>query len=99
MSMRRALLALLLLSVAKQPLSFANEEDGAIVGWRGDGSGRYPGATPPTTWGRVSKAVQGLRTKASRPGDADRGDPMADGVIREWLVLSPAPTGGRLDQD
>ena len=20
------------------------------VGWRGDGSGRYPGATPPTTW-------------------------------------------------
>src|SRR5437868_3416930 len=22
------------------------------VGWRGDGSGRYPGATPPTAWER-----------------------------------------------
>lgn len=21
------------------------------VGWRGDGSGRYPNAIPPTTWG------------------------------------------------
>jgi len=24
------------------------------VGWRGDGSGRYPGADPPTTWQRTS---------------------------------------------
>jgi outer membrane protein assembly factor BamB len=23
------------------------------VGWRGDGTGHYPGATPPTTWGRT----------------------------------------------
>jgi outer membrane protein assembly factor BamB len=23
------------------------------VGWRGDGTGRYPAATPPTTWGRT----------------------------------------------
>jgi hypothetical protein len=22
------------------------------VGWRGDGSGRFPGATPPTSWQR-----------------------------------------------
>ena len=54
---------------------------------------------PPTTWGRASKAMQGLRTKASKPGDSDRGEPLADGVIREWLVLSPPPAGGRVDQD
>jgi len=25
------------------------------IGWRGDGSGRYPAATPPTTWSRNDK--------------------------------------------
>ena len=69
------------------------------MGWRGDGSGRYPGATPPTSWGRVSKAIQGLRTKASKPKDSDPGEPLADGVIREWLVLSPPPAGVRVDQE
>jgi hypothetical protein len=25
------------------------------IGWRGDGTGHYPGATPPTTWSRTEK--------------------------------------------
>jgi outer membrane protein assembly factor BamB len=25
------------------------------IGWRGDGTGHYPGATPPTAWGRTDK--------------------------------------------
>ncbi|MGD0089850.1 MAG: hypothetical protein ABSE73_08005 [Planctomycetota bacterium] len=25
------------------------------IGWRGDGTGHYPGATPPTTWARTDK--------------------------------------------
>lgn len=32
------------------------------VGWRGDGTGRYPAATPPTTWGR-KKSGAGYETK------------------------------------
>src|SRR5271155_3398963 len=32
------------------------------VGWRGDGTGRYPGATPPTAWGR-KHAGSGYETK------------------------------------
>ena len=32
------------------------------VGWRGDGSGRYPGATPPTSWERRAGA-DGYTTK------------------------------------
>lgn len=32
------------------------------VGWRGDGSGRYPGATPPTTWER-KRTADGYATK------------------------------------
>ena len=27
----------------------------AVVGWRGDGTGQYPQATPPTTWDRRPK--------------------------------------------
>src|SRR5260221_14344565 len=96
MSMWRALAALLLLALTKQPVSFVNPltketgcfvrpPDGTTIGWRGDGSGRYPAATPPTTWGRVSKAIQGLRMKASNPADSDRAEPLAAGVIRPWL--------------
>ncbi len=32
------------------------------VGWRGGGTGRYPGATPPTSWGRTTNA-NGYATK------------------------------------
>ena len=45
----------------------------AVTGWRNDGSGKYPDATPPTTWGRVSRPTKSLRYMASRPGDADAG--------------------------
>lgn len=62
------------------------------VGWRGDGTGCYPEATPPVHWGRVSKSVLSLRTQARKPaGDAPGGQAPADGVIREWLVLGPIP--------
>ena len=32
------------------------------VGWRGDGSGRFPGATPPTSWERMTNG-NGYTTK------------------------------------
>ena len=59
------------------------------LGWRGDGSGRYPAATPPLTWVRISKASTTLRYQTQKPGDKDTGTPMPDGVAREWLVLGP----------
>jgi outer membrane protein assembly factor BamB len=99
MTLLRTLLAACALLSSLAPLPARDQAPPTIVGWRGDGSGRYPTATPPTAWGRVSTAIQGLRYKASKPGDADVGAPMADGVIREWLVLSPAPTGVRVDQE
>lgn len=61
------------------------------IGWRGDGSGQFPDATPPTTWGRVSKAVKGLRYQTQKPGAEASGKPMPDGVVREWLILGPVP--------
>lgn len=70
-----------------------------IAGWRGDGTGKYPAAEPPTTWGRVAKAMRGLRFQAARPGESDAGASMADGVIREWLVLSPAPEGDKVEEE
>ena len=59
------------------------------VGWRGDGSGKYPDATPPIRWGRVAKSILSLRSQAARPKEGETGQPIPDGVIREWLVLGP----------
>lgn len=61
------------------------------VGWRGDGSGRYPDASPPVHWGRTAKSLRQLRAQAARPKDGQTGQPIADGVVREWLVLGPVP--------
>jgi len=58
------------------------------VGWRGDGTGCYPGAEPPMEWGINSKAVRELSSQCGKPRDGDTGDPIPDGVIRDWLVLS-----------
>lgn len=65
----------------------------STIGWRNDGSGKFPAADPPTLWARVSKAVQGLRYQAAKPKDAgpDSAKPMLDGVVREWLLLGPIP--------
>ncbi|HXX93547.1 MAG TPA: PQQ-binding-like beta-propeller repeat protein, partial [Planctomycetota bacterium] len=41
------------------------------IGWRGDGTGRYPGATPPTSWERKKSgagyAVRGILWAAALP--------------------------------
>ena len=55
------------------------------VGWRGDGSGRFPGATPPLHWGRVAKYVKSLRSQATKPEVGETGKPISDGIIREWV--------------
>ena len=62
------------------------------VGWRGDGSGRFPDASPPLTWGRVSTAMKGLRFQARKPaGTEPTGQFMSDGVVRDWLIHGPVP--------
>ena len=68
------------------------------VGWRGDGSGRYPGATPPLHWGRAAKSVKSLRSQATKPKPGETGKPIPDGTIREWLILGPVPIPEELKQ-
>ncbi|MBI3856150.1 MAG: PQQ-binding-like beta-propeller repeat protein [Planctomycetes bacterium] len=96
--MTRWIPALLLVLVLGAPAG-GQDKTAAPSGWRGDGTGRYPAAAPPTTWGRVSKAVRALRYHAAKPKASDAGAPMADGVIREWLVLHPAPEGFKVDKE
>lgn len=62
------------------------------IGWRGDGTGKYPAANPPLNWSRTSTGMKGLRFSAEAPGGTDAGVPMADGVIREWLIVGPLPS-------
>jgi len=59
------------------------------LGWRGDGTGRYPDATPPLKWGRTTQTIAALRYQAKKPEEKDQGLPAPDGVVREWLVLGP----------
>ena len=66
------------------------------VGWRGDGNGKYPAATPPIHWGRVDKKMLGLKCLAAVPGNASGKDatsvPM--GFFSEWLVAGPIRYSG-----
>ena len=66
------------------------------VGWRGDGNGRYPAAQPPIQWGKQTQAVLELRGQGKAPGANETGNPLCDGVIRDWLTLGPV-TKGKLD--
>ncbi|MCW8130100.1 MAG: PQQ-binding-like beta-propeller repeat protein [Planctomycetota bacterium] len=75
------------------------------TGWRGDWTGRYPGATPVTEWGYWPKSPSwGLRYQLNRPAPNDPGASAADvksREIMEWLVLGPfAPkdAGKALDE-
>src|ERR1043165_7888956 len=44
------------------------------IGWRGDGTGRYPGATPPTSWERITNgngyATKGIAWMAPLPNSS-----------------------------
>ena len=61
------------------------------VGWRGDGSGRFPAANPPQEWFRRPRAgFVALRTLAQKPkGGAGEGQPLNMGMVREWLIAGP----------
>ncbi len=63
-------------------------------GWRGDGSGLYPGARPPTSW---SRTISGSAvTRATYQGPKPKGDgpssdaaPLELGMVKDWLVIGP----------
>ena len=64
------------------------------VGWRGDGSGRFPGATPPTKWSRrLADITSEIRVQAVKPN----GKPGSDShvleyfTVKDWLVAGPFP--------
>jgi outer membrane protein assembly factor BamB len=64
------------------------------VGWRGDGSGRFPGATPPTVWNRrfadpaSETMVQAVKPNG-KPGTHSQA--LAYCTVRDWLVAGPFP--------
>ena len=62
------------------------------IGWRGDWTGRFPGATPPTEWSRRVKAVTTeLKYQAGKPsGEPGPGAfPLEYFTLKEWLVAGP----------
>src|SRR5213078_4288518 len=70
------------------------------VGWRGDWTGRYPGATPPTQWERRVKGITSqIKYQAAKPGGEPAGEshPLEYFTIKEWLVAGPFD--GDVDKD
>ncbi len=64
------------------------------VGWRGDGSGRFPGATPPTTWSRRLKDITSeVVVQAARPEQQPGPDShtLAYFTVKDWLLAGPFP--------
>ena len=63
------------------------------VGWRGDWTGRFPGATPPTQWSRRVKGITTeLKYQADKPAGAEQGKdakPLEYFSIKDWLVAGP----------
>lgn len=97
----RSLLFLILSNVVLV-LNAAQAAQPEIVGWRGDGTGCYPKATPPLEWARTSKSMKDLSGQAQKPkGDAPGGVSIADGVMRDWLILGPVPVpeGAKMGAD
>src|SRR5262245_53984352 len=62
-------------------------------GWRGDWTGRFPGATPPTTWSRRVRGITtSLRYQAHRPAGeqpAKTSRELEYFSIKDWLVAGP----------
>jgi outer membrane protein assembly factor BamB len=63
------------------------------VGWRGDWTGQFPGATPPTEWSRRVKGITTeLKYQADKPAGAGAGKdakPLEYFSIKDWLVAGP----------
>ena len=64
------------------------------MGWRGDWTGRFLGATPPTTW---SRRVKGITTDLKYQAGKPDGQPGPDSrameyfTLKDWLVAGPYP--------
>ena len=62
------------------------------VGWRGDWTGRFPGATPPVQW---SRRVKGITTEIRYQANKPSSQPGAEShaleyfTVKEWLVAGP----------
>lgn len=75
------------------------------LGWRNDGTGRYPGATPPIEWYRKVKCLAyELRCQANKPKNGETGKPVieqypfADRYVPEWLILGPFAQGAAANE-
>ena len=67
-------------------------------GWRGDGTGLFPDADPPVTWGRISRTLNGLRAQAEKPKGEAAGQAASVrcGDVEDWLVIGPFDAEGSL---
>ena len=60
------------------------------IGWRGDWTGRFPGATPPTEWTRrINGVTSQITYQAAKPAGEPGSFPLEYFTLKEWLVAGP----------
>jgi len=75
------------------------------VGWRGDWTGRFPGATPPKVWSRrIKGSTTDIRYQAGKPAGGPQAEsrPLEYFTIKDWLVAGPfaaADPARNIEQD
>ena len=85
--MRKAFLAACIVLLAGPAFS-------QTLGWRGNWTGLYPDANPPTEWGRANMGpAGGMTCQAAKPdaAAAKSGRPLAHAQPVEWLIIGPFP--------
>jgi len=88
----RQLLTACLAALTLAAAALAEDTLAKSWGWRGNWTGLYPDANPPTEWGRTAKGLLSEMTcQAAKPaeGAPKSGQPFKDGFIRDWLVIGP----------
>ena len=67
------------------------------VGWRGDGTGRFPAANPVTEWSRFPQGFAQLHSSPAENSAADQQHPLSAGLIQNWQVAGPFPATETID--
>jgi outer membrane protein assembly factor BamB len=74
-------------------IAAASWAEDAVRGWRGNWTGRFPEATPVTTWAYAPKSpAHGLKYQARKPKEGDTGADaklVYTGDVAHWLTLGP----------
>lgn len=86
------LFLLAIVVVSQVNVALGAEGVAGFFGWRGNGTGLFPGSTAPVQWSRVSTGPMGsMKSATTQPADGSDQDAVSvdGGLVSGWLVIGP----------